>query len=80
TPNRQGPDVGSQYRSAVFFHTPQQEILAGLFKEKLEKSGKLKNKIVTEIVKAGEFYPAEEYHQLYYQKQGIKPTCHIPKR
>jgi peptide methionine sulfoxide reductase msrA/msrB len=78
TPNKQGPDVGSQYRSAIFFHTSKQEKLAREFIEKLEKSKWFKNKIVTEIVKAGEFYPAEEYHQMYYQKQGMKPTCHIP--
>jgi len=78
TPNRQGPDAGSQYRSAIFFHTPEQEKLAGISKEKLKMSKQFKNKIVTEIVKAGEFYQAEEYHQLYYQKRGIQPTCHIP--
>jgi peptide methionine sulfoxide reductase msrA/msrB len=77
TPDRQGPDLGSQYRSAIFFHTSKQEKLARQFIEKLERSKRFKNKIVTEVVKAGEFYPAEEYHQLYYQKQGMKPTCHI---
>ncbi|MDD5252729.1 MAG: bifunctional methionine sulfoxide reductase B/A protein [Candidatus Omnitrophota bacterium] len=80
TANRQGPDTGSQYRSAVFFHTPEQEKLALAAKEKLERSGRFKNKIVTEITPAGDFYPAEDYHQDYYQKQGIKPACYLPFR
>lgn len=80
TPNRQGLDIGSQYRSAIFFHTAKQEKLAAASKEKLEKSKRFKNKVVSEIVKAGEFYPAEGYHQEYYKKHGIKPTCHIPNR
>ncbi len=79
TPGRQGPDVGSQYRSAVFFHTDEQQKLAMASKEKLENSGKFKGRIVTEIVKAGEFYSAEEYHQKYYQKKGVKPACLIRK-
>jgi peptide methionine sulfoxide reductase msrA/msrB len=78
TPNQQGPDIGSQYRSAIFYHTPEQEKSARLFKEKLEKSGKFKAPIVTEIIPAQEFYPAEEYHQRYFEKHGLKPTCHIP--
>lgn len=78
TPNRQGADTGSQYRSVIFFHTSAQERLARQSQEKLEKSKRFRNKIVTEIVKAKEFYPAEEYHQQYYKKQGIKPACHIP--
>lgn len=78
TPNRQGLDVGSQYRSVIFFHTPAQEKAARLSKENLEKSGKFRRPIVTQILPAQEFYKAEEYHQGYYQKQGIKPTCHIP--
>lgn len=77
TPNRQGPDIGSQYRSAIFYHTPEQKDKAQRYKEKLEKSGKFKRPIVTEIVAQREFYPAEDYHQQYFQKQGIKPTCHI---
>jgi peptide methionine sulfoxide reductase msrA/msrB len=80
TPDRQGPDRGSQYRSVIFFHTPEQQRLAELSKGKLEKSKRFRNKIVTEIVKAEEFYPAEEYHQQYYKKHGMKPTCHIPIR
>jgi len=79
TPNRQGPDVGSQYRSVIFYHSPEQKEEAELSKKNLQGSGKFKAPIVTEIVVAGEFFPAEEYHQKYFQKQGIKPTCHIPK-
>jgi peptide-methionine (S)-S-oxide reductase len=71
TPNRQGPDVGSQYRSAIFYHTPEQEAAARASKEKLERSGHFANPIVTEIVPAAEFYPAEEYHQRYYEKEGL---------
>ena len=76
TYHRQGPDVGSQYRSAIFYHTPKQKKLAENSRAKLEKSKKFKDKIVTEIVAATEFYPAEEYHQKYRQKKGLK-TCHI---
>ncbi|MDD5561715.1 MAG: bifunctional methionine sulfoxide reductase B/A protein [Candidatus Omnitrophica bacterium] len=78
TPDRQGPDAGSQYRSAIFFHSPEQEKLALASKEKLERSKRFKSKIVTEIARAGEFYPAEEYHQDYFKKHGLRPTCHIP--
>ena len=69
TLNRQGPDVGSQYRSAIFFHNPQQEEAAKQSKEELERSGRFSSPIVTEIVPAGPFWPAEEYHQKYMQKQ-----------
>ena len=78
TPNRQGPDVGSQYRSAIFFHTPEQRKLAEESKKELEKSKRFKSPVVTEIAPAREFYPAEGYHQQYFEKQGISPTCHIP--
>lgn len=71
TPNRQGPDVGTQYRSAIFFHGAAQEAAALASKEALEKSGKLKRPIVTEIVAAGPFYRAEEYHQKYFAKHGL---------
>ncbi|MBN1505192.1 MAG: bifunctional methionine sulfoxide reductase B/A protein [Candidatus Eisenbacteria bacterium] len=70
TLNRQGPDVGEQYRSAIFFHGPAQETAARASKERMEKSGAFKRKIVTEIVPAGEFYRAEEYHQQYLKKRG----------
>lgn len=72
--NRQGPDIGTQYRSAIFFHTPEQETIAKESKEKLEIYGNIKSKIVTDIVPAGEFFCAEEYHQKYYEKHGIT-TC-----
>ncbi len=71
TPNRQGPDVGTQYRSAIFFHGAAQEAAARASKQALEKSGKLKRPIVTEIVGAGPFYRAEEYHQKYFAKHGL---------
>lgn len=70
TKNRQGPDIGSQYRSMISYHTPEQEAIAKKSKEELEKSGRFKNKIVTEIVPISTFYKAEEYHQKYYQKRG----------
>jgi peptide-methionine (S)-S-oxide reductase len=76
TLNRQGPDVGSQYRSAIFFHDVQQEAAARASKEVLIKEGVFKRPIVTEITPASEFYRAEEYHQQYFEKQGIK-SCHI---
>lgn len=74
--NRQGPDVGEQYRSAVFFYSPEQEAAAKASKEKFEKSGKFKRPIATQIEKAGEFYRAEEYHQQYLEKRGMK-SCHV---
>lgn len=76
TPNRQGPDYGSQYRSAIFYHTPEQAALAQASKDALEKSGKFKRKIVTEIVSAGPFYKAEDYHQQYLKKRGLG-SCHL---
>ncbi len=69
--NRQGPDIGTQYRSAIFFHTPEQESVAIASKEKLQNSGRYKRPIVTEITSASEFYRAEEYHQRYYEKHGL---------
>ena len=74
--NRQGPDVGSQYRSAIFFHDPEQEAAARASKAALEKSGKFKSAIVTEIQPAPEFYRAEDYHQQYFEKRGVK-SCHF---
>jgi peptide-methionine (S)-S-oxide reductase len=69
TRNRQGPDIGTQYRSAVFYHTSEQENIAKELKRELDQS-KFQNKIVTEIVPASTFYPAEDYHQKYYKKIG----------
>jgi peptide-methionine (S)-S-oxide reductase len=72
TLNRQGPDVGVQYRSAIFFHNTEQEAAAKISKEKLQNSAKFKNKkIVTEISQASQFYKAEEYHQQYFEKCGL---------
>ena len=68
TLNRQGPDIGSQYRSAVFYHNDEQRRIAEGVKEELNRSGKFSYPIVTEIVPAGDFYEAEEYHQKYYEK------------
>jgi len=71
TLNRQGPDLGTQYRSLIFFHGSEQEATAKASKEKLENSGKHHKKIVTEIVPASHFYKAEDYHQRYYEKCGL---------
>lgn len=68
--NRQGPDVGTQYRSAIFFHSVEQEKIASASKQQLAASGKYSQPIMTEVVAAGEFYPAEDYHQQYLAKQG----------
>jgi len=77
TPNRQGPDVGSQYRSAIFVHGKEQQKLAELSKASLAGTGKWGGKpVVTEIVPAQTFYPAEEYHQQYLRKRGLD-NCHI---
>jgi len=70
TPNRQGFDVGSQYRSAIFFHNEEQEKLALESKKELEESGRFDKPIVTEILPASKFWRAEEYHQQYYEKTG----------
>lgn len=71
TLDRQGPDVGSQYRSVIFFHKPEQEKLARESKKKMDKSNKFNEHIVTEISPATDFYKAEEYHQKYVQKMGL---------
>lgn len=77
TLNQQGPDRGIQYRSVIFYHTDEQRDLAEASKLALEQSGKWQQPIVTDISKAETFYRAEEYHQRYFAKQGIEPTCHI---
>ena len=77
TKNRQGLDIGSQYRSMIAYHTPEQELAAKKSKDELEGSEKLNGKkIVTEIVQASPFYKAEQYHQKYYQKIG-GDSCYI---
>jgi peptide-methionine (S)-S-oxide reductase len=69
--NRQGPDVGHQYRSAIFVQSPAQEAVAKTSRDALQTSGRLRRPIVTEIVPASTFYPAEDYHQRYFEKMGI---------
>jgi peptide-methionine (S)-S-oxide reductase len=75
TLNRQGPDFGRQYRSAIFYHTPEQGGLASASKEAMQKSGRFQRPIVTEIAPAAKFYRAEEYHQQYLAKNS-GATCH----
>ena len=77
TLNRQGPDVGTQYRSEIFFHDAAQEQSARASKALLEKSGVFKRPIVTGIAPAPEFFRAEDYHQQYFEKRGMK-SCHLP--
>jgi len=74
--NRQGPDVGTQYRSVIFFHDAEQEKAARASKERLAASGKLARPIVTEISPAQPFWRAEEYHQRYFEKRG-GGSCHV---
>ncbi len=76
TLNRQGPDVGDQYRSAIFVHSSEQQQLALMSKETMIKSKVFKRPIVTFIGTAGPFFRAEEYHQQYFKKKGVAPTCH----
>jgi peptide-methionine (S)-S-oxide reductase len=77
TLDRQGPDVGSQYRSGVFFHSPEQEKSALAEIEKRDASGDYDKRIVTEVVPAGEFYSAEDYHQKYFHRRGANWSCHF---
>jgi peptide-methionine (S)-S-oxide reductase len=74
--DRQGPDWGTQYRTAIFFHSPEQEAEARASKENLDKSGRFRKPIATQIVPAVTFYEAEDYHQQYLEKRGMA-TCHI---
>jgi peptide methionine sulfoxide reductase msrA/msrB len=76
TRDRQGPDVGSQYRSAIFFHTPEQQEQAQAVIANLDRSGRWKSPIVTQVEPAPTFYRAEEYHQRYVEKSG-RASCHI---
>jgi peptide-methionine (S)-S-oxide reductase len=76
TMNRQGPDVGSQYRSAVFAKTPEQEQIAKRKIEQLTQAGRFKRSIVTSVEPFRNFYRAEEYHQRYFEKHGM-PSCHV---
>lgn len=74
--NRQGPDFGTQYRTAIFFHSPEQEATAKKSKAALDTGGKFRRPIATEISPAGQFYRAEEYHQRYLEKRGAA-SCHF---
>jgi len=74
--NRQGPDWGTQYRSAIFFTSPEQEQAAKASKQKREKSGAYRKPLVTQIVPEAPFYEAEDYHQQYLEKRGLA-SCHI---
>jgi peptide-methionine (S)-S-oxide reductase len=74
--NRQGPDFGTQYRSVIFYHSPEQEAAARASMERLQSSGRYRRPIVTQIEPAPPFYPAEEYHQQYLAKRG-RTSCHL---
>lgn len=74
--NRQGPDTGTQYRTVIFYHTPEQQQQAQASKDALERSGRFRKPIATEITAAPEFYRAEEYHQQYLEKRGLA-SCHL---
>jgi peptide-methionine (S)-S-oxide reductase len=76
TVDRQGPDVGNQYRSAIFYHSPEQEKAAEAEKDKRDESGDYVGPIATQIVAAGVFYPAEDYHQRYFELRGVNWSCH----
>ncbi|MDP9173680.1 MAG: peptide-methionine (S)-S-oxide reductase MsrA [Planctomycetota bacterium] len=77
TVDRQGPDVGDQYRSAVFYHSPEQKKLAEAEEERRNASGDYAQPIATQIVPAGEFYEAEDYHQFYFDKHNVTWSCHF---
>jgi peptide-methionine (S)-S-oxide reductase len=77
TLNRQGPDIGTQYRSVIFYSDERERAAAQESKRRLDESGKFRRPIVTQIVPAAKFYPAEDYHQRYYEKMGIAPSCGI---
>ena len=74
--NRQGPDIGGQYRSAIFYHSPEQRAAAAAAIQSLDASGKLSAAVVTEVVPAAEYWPAEQYHQQYLEKRG-RGSCQI---
>lgn len=76
TVDRQGPDYGSQYRSVIFFHSPQQEAAAIASKERMDKSGRFRRPIVTLIEPASDYWLAEDYHQQYLAKRGLS-HCHL---
>ena len=76
TLNRQGPDVGTQYRSAIFYHDEAQKNAALASRDRLRESGRFRRPVVTEVTPASTFYRAEDYHQRYLEKRG-KSSCHI---
>ncbi|MGI8847335.1 MAG: peptide-methionine (S)-S-oxide reductase MsrA [Candidatus Dormibacteria bacterium] len=76
--NRQGPDLGDQYRSEIFVHDDEQRAVAERVMQRLEDEKHFRRPIVTAITPAGQFWMAEEYHQQYFEKRGIAPACHIP--
>jgi peptide-methionine (S)-S-oxide reductase len=77
TPNRQGADIGPQYRSAIFYHDDEQRKIAEKTKERMEKSRMYRDPIVTEVVPFEQFYPAESYHENYYETHKLNPYCRI---
>ncbi len=77
TLNRQGPDIGTQYRSVIFYSDQRERAAAEGSKRRLDESGRFRRPVVTQIVPSAEFYPAEDYHQRYYEKMGIAPSCGI---
>jgi peptide-methionine (S)-S-oxide reductase len=77
TVDRQGPDVGKQYRSVIFYHNAEQQQIAEASLKEVDDSHIFGDKIVTEIIPAPKFYPAEDYHQQYFEKEGSAETCHV---
>jgi peptide-methionine (S)-S-oxide reductase len=77
TLNRQGPDVGTQYRSAIFYHTEEQKAVAEQMIDELDASGAWKDPIVTEVAPFAGFYPAEDYHREYYRRNRTQPYCRV---
>jgi peptide-methionine (S)-S-oxide reductase len=77
TLNRQGPDIGTQYRSVIFYSDQREKAAAEESKRRLDESGRFRRPVVTQILPAAEFYPAEDYHQRYYERMGIAPSCGI---
>lgn len=79
TLNRQGPDVGEQYRSAIFYHSPEQKETAQRIIRELSEAGEFEREIVTQVMPAGIFWDAEEYHQKYFERRGMA-SCHIRRK
>ncbi len=77
TLNQQGADIGSQYRSAIFYHSDSQKMVAQKVKEAINKSGMYKNPVITEVIAFTNFYKAEDYHQDYYAKNSNAPYCQV---